>query len=206
MRWGIIRPDCSPFCVSRESRTSEHSHASNLLGKNMVRFHGFLVMEEILSRCKAQLSAIARLSQTQKQFVGTLVDTEVAVGYFIRRSNLSGATWVAYIAVKMKYGGDLAYFAKLISHLPPSRSWNANGITHSYDLRWSVMVQGLVAYAILCEVRSFLHNEKSMIEADCILRHGPVVNAELPHPFVQCGAKRVRRGVWYWPQIDGPSQ
>jgi hypothetical protein len=168
----------------------------------MVPFFEFLVMRELLSRCKAQLNAVAQLDQIQKQFIGTLVDTEIAVGYFIRRTNVSGATWVAYLAVKMKYGGDLAYFAKLISHLPPSRGLYANPIKQALDRRWSLSVQGVVAYSILREVRPFLHNEKSIIEVDCILRQGPTVRGELLHPFVQCGGRRVRRGVWYWPQID----
>lgn len=159
-------------------------------------------MDELLSRSKPQLDAIARLDPIQKQFIGTLVDTEVAVGYFIRRGNVSGATWVAYIAVKMKYGGDLAYFARLISRSPPSKGLYANTIKQSLDIRWSPNVQGIVAYAVLREVRPYLHNEKSITEVDCILSHGPIVSAELPHPFVQCGARHIRRGVWYWPQID----
>ena len=170
--------------------------------RGTVRFHGFKVFKDVLTKCGKQLAAIAQLTPTQKQFIGTLVDTEVAVGYFIRKSNVSGRTWVAYIGVKMKYAGDLAYFAKLISRLPPSRGLYANTIKHSLDLRWSINVQGIVAYAILREVKPYLHNEKSIIEVDCILKHGPIVDGKQLHPFVQCGARWVRRGVWYWPQID----
>lgn len=178
----------------------------NSSGKSLVPFYEFLVMEELLSRCKAQLNAVARLDQIQKQFIGTLVDTEVAVGYFIRRANVSGATWVAYLAVKMKYGGDLAYFARLVSHAPPSRGLYANTIKQALDRRWSFMVQGIVAYSILREVRPYLHNEKSIVEVDCILKHGPRVRGDVDHPFVQCGARWVRRGVWYWPQIDDENE
>ena len=155
-----------------------------------------------LDRCRKQLEAIDSLSPVQKQFVGTMVDTEVATGYFLRESNVSGGTWVAYVAVKMKYGGDLKHFAVLISHIPPGRHWYANTIKESLDLRWSLQVQGVVAYALLREVRPYLYNEKSVVEVDCILKHGPVVQASHPHPFISCGASRVRRGVWYWPQID----
>ncbi len=168
----------------------------------MVPFHGFLIMRELLSRCKRQLTAIARLTRVQKQFLGTMVDTEVAVGYFIRRSNVSGDTWVAYVAVKMKYPGDLVYMSKLVSHLPPSSGWFANTIKQSRDRRWSLNLQGIVAYVLLREVRSYLHNEKAVIEVDCILEHGPTQDGRRPHPFIQSGARHIRRGVWYWPQID----
>jgi hypothetical protein len=169
-----------------------------------VSYDGFIVPKENLTRSKNQLQAIALLTPTQKQFIGTMIDTEVASGYFLRKSNVSGGTWVAYLAVKMKYGGDLSYFASLVSHIPPSRHLNANTIKKSLDLRWSLQIQGIVAYALFREVRPYLHNEKSIVEVDCILKHGPVVAASNPHPFVSCRASRIRRGVWHWPQIDGP--
>jgi hypothetical protein len=102
----------------------------------------------------------------------------------------------------MKYGGDVAYLAKLVEARPPNRSYNANTITHTLDLRWSKQFQGLVAYALVKEVRPYLHNEKSIIEVDCILNHGPRVSPHRPHPFVECGAIRIRRGVWHWPKIE----
>jgi hypothetical protein len=95
-----------------------------------------------------------------------MVDTEVAAGYYVRTGNVSGDMWVAYVAVKMKYSGDLAHMAKLLAHRPPTRGWNANTITKGFDLRWSFGLQGIVAYALLREVRPYLHNEKSMIEVD----------------------------------------
>jgi len=167
-----------------------------------VKYDGFYVPRESLTRSDAQLKAIKTLTDVQRQFVGTMIDTEVAVGYFRRVSNVSGDTWVAYVAVKMKYGGDLKHLAQLISHLPPSRHLNANTIKGTLDLRWSLQVQGIVAYALLRGVRDYLHNEKSIVEVNCILRYGPTVNASEPHPFLRCGAKWVRRGVWFWPQID----
>lgn len=157
---------------------------------------------EHITRSKRHLIAIAALTIVQKQFIGTLVDTEVAVGYFFRLSKTFGGRWVAYLAVKMKYGGDLKYFANLIAHSPPSRSFNANTITKTMDLRWSLQTQGIVAYTLLRDVKPFLHNEKSIIEVDCILKHGPIVPTSARHPFVECGATWIRRGVWYWPQID----
>jgi len=168
----------------------------------MVRYDGFFVLPEVLTRSKKQLSAIGRLTRIEKQFLGTMVDTEVAAGYYIRRSNVTGDVWVAYVAVKMKYPGDLAYMAKLVAHRPPSKGWNANTITNGLDLRWSLGFQGIVAYTLLREVRTYIHNEKSAIEVDCILKHGPTVSANQTHPFEDCGEIRVRRGVWFWPQID----
>ena len=170
--------------------------------RGIVLYDGFYVLKESLTQCNRQLSAIAALDTVQKQFIGTLVDTEVAVGYFLVREKQSKRRWTAYVAVKMKYGGDVAYFASLIGSRSPSRTYNTNTLTGSKDLRWSKQVEGLVAYALLREVRPFLHNEKSIIEVDCILKHGPGVSAERPHPFTDCGAAWVRRGVWYWPQID----
>ena len=171
-------------------------------GKPLVQFHGFLVMQEVVTRSRKQLAAIRRLTRIEKQFLGTMVDTEVAVGYFIRRSNVMGNTWVAYLAVKMKYPGNLVHMAKLVGHLPPSKSWNANIITKGPDLRWSLNLQGIVAFTLLGEIRPYIHNEKSAIEVDCILRHGPALSANQRHPFEDCGAIRIRRGVWFWPQID----
>ena len=47
-----------------------------------------------------------------------------------------------------------------------------------------------------------MHNEKSALEVDCMLKHGPTVNGNRVHQFMECRAIRVRRGVWFWPQID----
>jgi hypothetical protein len=168
----------------------------------LVAYDGFYVLKESLTKCEKQLTAIAALTLIQRQFIGTLVDTEMAAGYFLVSQVGSRRRWVAYIAVKMKHRGDVAYFAELIGSQRPSRSYNANTITRTLDLRWSKQVQGLVAYALLKAVKPFLHNEKSIIEVDCILKHGPRVSADRPHPFVECGATHVRRGVWYWPQIE----
>ena len=54
---------------------------------------------------------MSKLNEVQKQFIGTMLDTEVVAGYFLRKSNVAGNTRSAYVAVKMKYGGDLFYFA-----------------------------------------------------------------------------------------------
>ena len=170
--------------------------------RGIVKYDSFYVPRESLTKSDAQLKAIKAMTHVQRQFVGTMIDTEVAAGYFLRVSNVSGDTWVSYVAVKMKYGGDLKYLARLISHASPSRHLNANTIKGTLDLRWSLQVQEIVAYALLGEVRPYLHNEKSIVEVDCILEHGPIVNASEPHPFLRCGATWVRRGVWYWPQID----
>jgi len=160
------------------------------------------VPRENITKSGRQLQAIAALSLVDKQFIGTMIDTEVASGYFLRKSNVTGGTWVAYVAVKMKYGGDLKHFASLVAHIPPGRHWYANTIKKSLDLRWSLQVQGIVAYILVKAVRPYLYNEKALVEVDCIIRHGPTLSAILPYPFASCGARHLRRGVWFWPQID----
>jgi hypothetical protein len=171
-------------------------------GKSFVLYDGFPVFKESITASRPRIKAIEELTPEQKQFVGTLVDTEAAVGYFLKQIGQQRPVWIAYLSVKMKYRGDLAYLSLLTSSLPPSRSLNMNTITHQQDLRWSKQFQGVVAYTLIREVRQFLHNEKSVVEVNCILRHGPIVLASEPHPFVSCGGRRVRRGVWYWPSID----
>jgi len=169
----------------------------------IVLYDGFQVLKESLVRSRRQLAAICAMTLVERQFVGTLVDTEAAVGCFLKLAkHRKRPAWISYLSVKMKYRGDLARLAELVSHQPPGRSLNKNTITQSLDLRWSVQIQGVVAYTLLREVRPFLLNEKSIIEVDCILKHGPIVSSNFPHPFIDCGAVRVRRGVWFWPQID----
>ncbi len=187
-------------------RVEEVAKRSRFYDRNLgiVLYDGFPILKESVTRSNHQLVAINSLTTIQKQFVGTLTDTEAAVGYFLKLArDARRPAWIAYLAVKMKYRGDLARLAELVGHQSPSRSLYKNTITQSLDLRWGVQVQGVVAYTLLREVRPFLLNEKSIIEVDCILRHGPIVSSEKPHPFIQGGAVRVRRGVWFWPQIDG---
>ena len=169
----------------------------------VVDYDGFQVLRESLTNSKNQLAAIVAMTPIQRQFVGTIVDTEAASGYFLKVVTGVRSVWIAYVAGKMKYRGDMARLAELVSHRPPSRSLNKNTITGLMDLRWSVQVQGVVAYTLLRRVGPYLYNEKAKVETDCILRHGPFVPSTLPHPFEQCGATRIRRGVWFWPQIDG---
>ena len=170
--------------------------------KGLVLFKGFPIHKRNLAQVKRQLASIVRLTPLRRQFIGTMIDTEVATGYFLRKNRASRDVWVAYVGVKMKYGGDLRYLAQLISHIPPGRHLYANTIKGVPDLRWSLQVQGIVAVTLLRKVRPYLHNEKSIVEVDCILDHGPIVPASSPHPFLDCGAMRVRRGVWRWPIID----
>lgn len=177
-------------------------YANYQKGRGLVKFEGFFVLKESITKAKHILDAISQLTPVQKQFIGTMIDTEVAAGYFLVANKLSIKRWTAYVSVKMKYRGDIAHLAELVDSLPPGRSLNANTITHTQDLRWSKQFQGIVAFALLKAVRPYLHNEKSIIEVDCILKHGPRVSPDLPHPFETCGAIHVRRGVWHWPQID----
>jgi hypothetical protein len=52
-------------------------------GRGLARFDKFYVLKESLTKCRHQLAAIGKLTPVQKQFIATLVDTEVAVGYFL---------------------------------------------------------------------------------------------------------------------------
>ena len=95
-------------------------------------YDSFQVLKESLTRSRLQLGAIGLLTAIQRQFVGTLVDTEAAIGYFLRPAKpAKRPAWIAYMAVKMKYRGDLARLAGLIGHQPPSESLNKNALTQT---------------------------------------------------------------------------
>ena len=82
----------------------------------IVLYDGFPVLKESVTNSKSQLAAILALTPIQKQFVGTLVETEAAVGYFSKRRTSGRLVWIAYLAAKMKYRGDLGRLAEL-SHI-----------------------------------------------------------------------------------------
>jgi hypothetical protein len=164
----------------KEPPSAYRSYERNL---GIVSYDGFPVLKEGLTNSRRQLGAIGSLKDIQKQFIATLADTEAAIGYFLKLAREGKRpAWICYLAAKMKYRGDLARLAELIGHQPPSRSLNKNTITQTLDLRWSVQVQGVVAYTLVREIRPFLLNEKSIIEADCILRHGPLYFVERAAP------------------------
>jgi hypothetical protein len=170
-----------------------------LFVKSETRFFGFLVRKEDISRSQVQLRKISLLSNVQKQFIATLTDTEAAIGYF--RARVGTPDWTCYLAVKMKNRGVVSHLSSLIGLAEPSKSRTWNTLKHSHDLRWSKQVMGIVAYSLLREIRPLLYNEKTILEANCILSKGPIVRGG-PHPFELWGARRVRRGVWYWPQLE----
>lgn len=101
----------------------------------IIQYDGFLVLKGSISRSKIQLDAIASMTAIQKQFVGTLVDTEAAVGYYLKLRREGRPGWIAYLSVKMKYRGDLGRLSELVGHKPPSRSLNKNTITKTLDLK-----------------------------------------------------------------------
>jgi hypothetical protein len=68
-------------------------------GIGLVRYDQFYVLKESITRSRNQLKAIRDLTRIEKQFIGTLVDTEVAVGYFHKLRD-GRSPWLAYLAVK----------------------------------------------------------------------------------------------------------
>lgn len=163
-----------------------------------ITYEGFNVRKEDISRSQQQLARISSMTDLQRQFCATLLDTEAAIGYYLPRKGV--ASWSCYVSVKMKYRGTIARFSDLVAQQGPSLSRGWNAITRSYDDRWTKQVMGIVAFKLIKEVRNFLSNEKTIIEADCILSHGPLVR-DGHHPFERMGALRIRRGVWFWPTL-----
>ena len=102
----------------------------------------------------------------------------------------------------MKNRVDIAHFAELIGlRVPESTTLVFNTIAGKKDPRWSKQTVGLVAYYAISAVKAFLYNEKSKTEAGCILQCGPVVTPPDIHPFIRCGAKMMKRGVWIWSHV-----
>jgi hypothetical protein len=58
---------------------------------------------------------------------------------------------------------------------------------------------------VIRTVALFLYNEKTKVEAESIIKHGPHVAGELRHPFEEVGGVKVKRGVWIRPGLDKSS-
>lgn len=160
-----------------------------------------MLRKEDLTRNRRHLSRIESLRTVDRQFIATLIDTEAAIGYFLRKFEHQN-NWTAYISVKMLHSDVVNHFAELLGlerRRRPSESFNK--LTGNKERRWSVQLSGLIAFATIRKVESFLYNEKSKAEASCILKHGPIVTPSGLHPFLRCGATRRRRGVWIWPNV-----
>ena len=193
-----------PYSSVTRGQRRKGWYANYPSGKGFVIYDTFPILKSSLVASARRISFILAMREIDRQFVGTLVDTESATGCIPKLHRCSQRrVWIAYFAAKMKYRGDLAHLTELMGTMPPSKTLNMNTITKQRDYRWSKQFQGVVAYTLLREVRPSLYNEKSMVETDCILKHGPTVTTEMEHPFIACGARWVRRGVWFRPQIDG---
>ncbi len=198
----MLYPAGHSSVVRSDQRLDGSRVRRSMKGDHTTIFHGFVVRREDITRSAIQLRLIGSMSDIDAQLAATLTDTESAIGYFKGSSDRGDTFWTCYHSVKMKSRGVVAYFAHLVGENEPSlnRSWNS--LTNSDDSRWSKQTVGLVAFSLLIRIRPLLHNEKSTAEADCILKHGPIVRGGA-HPFVLCGATRLRRGVWRWPDLGG---
>jgi len=168
-----------------------------------LHFNQFNVRKEDITRSQVQLSMIVSMTELDRQFVATLIDTEAARGYFLNTHNRDGdAIWTAYVSVKMKFRGLVCHLSELAGLVPPTTPTTSfNTLTKSKDQRWSKQLTGIVAWAMVLVSAPFLYNEKSIVEARCILKHGPSVRPATRHPFAVCGGVWVRRGVWNWRSV-----
>ncbi len=184
-----------------EFKTEERDRVST--NARYVPFCGFMVRREDLTRNRRELSKIESLGEVDRQFIATLIDTEGAIGYFLRRSDRQN-NWTAYISVKMAHSGVVNHFAELVGFERRRRPWQGfNSLTGGTQKRWSIQISGLPAVFTIKSVEPFLFNEKAKAEANCILQHGPVVKPAGMHPFLRCGATPMKRGVWIWPNLSG---
>ena len=198
--WSLSRTPGYLITVSTRS-TPPSQFRSGMKGDHLTTFHGFAVRKEDLIRSATQLELIGSMSDTDAQLSATLTETESAIGYLGDRGPGGIQSWTCYHSVKMKTKGLVAYFAHLVGENGPSCTSSWNTLTRSTDLRWCKQTVGVVAYDLVLRVRPFLHSEKTIAEADCIISHGPRVSGG-EHPFVGCGAVHVRRGVWEWPKTS----
>jgi hypothetical protein len=171
------------------------------------QFDGFVVRRQDINKLGPQLKLIESLKIEDKQFIATLIDTEAAIGYFRRREPYQRigfvmGNWRAYIAVKMIHKGVIAHFATLVGVQVPNKTrLYYNTLKATQESAWSVQTAGIRSYVIIRGVAGMLYNEKSRVEAASILRHEPITPAEEPHPFETDGARRIKRGVWFWPSL-----
>jgi hypothetical protein len=121
------------------------------------------------------------------------------LGYVIGR-------WRSYISIKMTYKGDIFHLANLLGFKEPSKTrLHYNTLKATKESVWCLQTRGLIPYVVVRTVAPFLHNEKTKVEAESIIKHGPYVSAERRHPFEDDGGVRVKRGVWIWPGLDKSS-
>ena len=75
-------------------------YANHQKGRGLVMYEGFFVLKESITKAKRNLEAITRLTPVQKQFIGTIIDTEVASGYFLVANKHNIKRWTAYFQSK----------------------------------------------------------------------------------------------------------
>lgn len=168
----------------------------------------FAVRQEDLTKLRERINRIKSLRSVDKQFVATMLDTEVAIGYFRKkefyvRTGFVIGRWKAYVSVKMTYKGDIARLATFLGLQVPSKTkLHYNTLKATKEGVWCLQTTGIIPYVAIKTVAPFLYNEKTKIEAESIIKHGPFVPGEFRHPFEDDGGVRVKRGVWIWPGLE----
>jgi len=175
------------------------------------RLDRFVVRQEDLNRLRERINSIKSLRTVDKQFVATVLDTEAAIGYFRRkefyvRTGFVIGKWRAYISVKMTYKGDIARPATFLGlQIPSKTKLHYNTLKATKESVWCLQTSGIIPYVPIKTVAPFLYNEKTKIEAESIIKHGPLIPGECRHPFEDDGGVRVKRGVWIWPNLEKAS-
>lgn len=109
--------------VSRNS--DDKANAKVVSDARRVPFSGFMLRKEDLTRNRRHLSRIESLRAVDKQFIATLIDTEAAIGYFLRKFEHQN-NWTAYISVKMVHSGVVNHFAELLGLERRRRPWEGS--------------------------------------------------------------------------------
>jgi hypothetical protein len=175
------------------------------------RFDGFIFRQQDVNRLQYRIKHIKSLRTIDKQFVATLLDTEAAIGYlrkkeFYARNGFVIGKWRAYISIKMTYKGDIIHLANLLGLQEPNRTkLHYNTLKATKESAWCLQTSGITPYVAIKTVAPFLYNEKTKIEAQSIIEHGPLLPGERRHPFEDNGGVRVKRGVWVWPNLEKSS-
>ncbi len=175
------------------------------------RLDGFILRQQDVNKLRHRIKRIKSLRMIDKQFIATLLDTEAAIGYFrkkefYRRNGFVIGKWRAYISIKMTYKGDIIHLANLLGVQEPSKTkLHYNTLRATKESAWCLQTSGITPYVAIKTVAPFLYNEKTKIEAESIIKHGPLLPGERRHPFEDNGGVRVKRGVWVWPSLEKSS-
>jgi hypothetical protein len=175
------------------------------------RFDGFIVRQRDVDRPRLRIARTKSLKTVDKQFVATMLDTEAAIGHlrkkeFYKRNGFVIGKWRAYVSVKMTHKGDIIHLANLLGLQEPSKTeLHYNTLKATKESAWCLQTSGITPCVAIRAVAPFLYNEKTKIEAQSIIRHGPLLFGERRHPLEDDGGVRAKRGVWIWPSLEKAS-